>query len=109
MNSKKCIFCNSNNLRKKGFQNNHQVWECKECHKKFQANRKAPPSKEELFYEFAFHKQTLQELKSVHHIRSRDIQLAIDQFTLPTKVHSPRPIHAVKENLCRLHFSVCDW
>lgn len=95
MNSKKCIFCHSNNLRKKGFQNNHQVWECKECNKKFQSNRKAPPSKEELFYEFAFHKQTLKELRSLYHVRSSNIQSAIDQFTLPTKVHSPRPIHAV--------------
>ena len=62
MNHKKCIYCNNLNIIKKGIQGKYQRYYCKDCKKKFQSNRKAPPVMEELFYSFAFHKQTLKEL-----------------------------------------------
>ena len=58
MNSKKCVFCNSINVKKDGTQNGVQRWKCKDCNKKFQANKKSLP-KEEIFCSFVFHKQTL--------------------------------------------------
>ncbi len=62
MNTKICIHCKSNKVIKKGLSHNIQRWKCKDYHKIFQANRKALPDKEELFYSFSFHKQTLHTL-----------------------------------------------
>lgn len=88
MNHKKCIYCNNLNIIKKGIQGKYQRYYCKDCKKKFQSNRKAPPVMEELFYSFAFHKQTLKELSTSYHIRHREVQRAIDEFILPTIVYS---------------------
>ena len=84
MNTKICIHCKSYKVIKKGLNHNIQRWKCKNCNKIFQANRKALPTKEELFYSFAFHKQTLKELSTSYHIRHREVQRAIDEFVLPT-------------------------
>lgn len=94
MNSKKCIKCNSLNVIKKGFnKNNIQRWKCKDCNKIFQANRKAPPKTEELFFSFSFHKQTLKELSTAYHIRASDVQRAIDEYVLSEVTHTPREVY----------------
>lgn len=94
MNSKKCIKCSSLNVIKKGFNKDKvQRWKCKDCKKIFQANRKAPPKTEELFYSFAFHKQTLKELSTAYHTRSTEVQRSIDEYVLPTVIHTPREIY----------------
>jgi transposase-like protein len=65
MNNKKCVFCSSEKVIRKGFQENIQRWFCKNCNKKFQANRKSLPNKEEIFKWYTFKKQTLNELKYI--------------------------------------------
>ena len=93
MNQKKCVFCNSINVIKKGFQDNIQRWECKDCHKKFQSNRKALPEKEELFYSFTFHKQTYAEISRSYHIKINKTKELIDNYVLPKKIHNPRIVY----------------
>ena len=94
MNSKKCVFCNSINVKKDGSQNGIQRWKCKDCNKKFQANKKSLP-KEEIFCSFVFHKQTFTELSESYHIRHRTLQTIFDEYVLEKKVHKPRAIYLV--------------
>jgi len=98
MNKKKCIFCNQTSTKKKGFNINKegkriQKYYCKNCKKIFQENRKAPLNKEELFYFFSFHKQTLAELSKVYHIKRGEVQQVIDEYVLPVKIHNGREVH----------------
>jgi transcription elongation factor Elf1 len=95
MNNKKCVFCESERVVKNGFQNNVRVWKCKSCNKKFQANRRALPDKEEIFKWYTFKKQTLNEVNNLYHVGTKEIQNIIDEITLPTKVHNPREIYLV--------------
>jgi hypothetical protein len=95
MNSKKCVFCSSGNVIRKGFQGNIQRWFCKDCKKKFQANRKALPDKEEIFKWYTFKKQTLSEVNNLYHVGTKEIQKVIDDFKLPVKIHNPREIYLV--------------
>jgi hypothetical protein len=92
MNNKKCPFCSSEQCVRKGFQEGHQRWKCKQCGKKFQANRKALPSKEELFCLYAFNKQTLAELGNAFHQKRDTLQKEFDTIAFKEKVHTPRPI-----------------
>jgi hypothetical protein len=94
MNSKKCPFCNSTQVIKKGFQQGIQKWKCKDCFKYFQANRKALP-KEELFCSFVFHKQTFTELSEAYHMKVETLQKIFDEYVLPKKIHRPREIYLV--------------
>lgn len=94
MNSKKCPFCNSVQVIKKGIQQGNQRRKCKECSKKFQANKKSLP-KEEIFCSFVFHKQTFTELSESYHIRHRTLQTIFDEYVLPKKMHTPREIYLV--------------
>jgi hypothetical protein len=90
MNQKKCPYCNNNKCIKKGKQKGHQRWQCKYCKKKFQANKKALLSKEELFCLYTFSKQTLSELSQTHSLKTKTIQKLFDKIVLPIKVHTPR-------------------
>lgn len=92
MNTKKCPFCNSHTCIKKGFQEGHQRWQCHECHKKFQANKKASHNNEELFCLFVFSKQTLRELSNRYEMSTKDIQKIFDEVVIPKKIHTPREI-----------------
>lgn len=92
MNNKKCPFCESNNCIRKGLQENHQRWQCKHCKKKFQGNRKAPLSKEELFCLYVFNKQTLTELSNEYHFKREVFQDMFDTVSFKEKVHRPRAI-----------------
>ena len=94
MNSKKCVFCNSLNVKKDGSQNGIQRWKCKECNKKFQANKRSLP-KEEIFCSFVFHKQTFTELSESYHIRHRTLQTIFDEYVLEEKIHKPREIYLI--------------
>ncbi len=94
MNSKKCIFCSSIHVKKGGYQNGVQRWKCKDCNKRFQANRKALP-KEVLFCSFVFHKQTFTELSESYHIKVDALQKIFDEHVLEKKVHRPRVIYLV--------------
>lgn len=94
MNSKKCVFCNSINVKKDGTQNCIQRWKCKDCNKKFQANKKSLP-KEEIFCSFVFHKQTFKELSESYHIRHKTLQTIFDEYVLEEKIHRPREIYLV--------------
>jgi hypothetical protein len=92
MNEKKCPFCRGIRCIKKGLQQGHQRWLCKDCGKKFQANQKAPLNMRELFCLYVFGKQTLQELSEEYGIRSKELQASFDQLVLKQKTHDPRPI-----------------
>ena len=92
MNRKQCPFCGSVSCIRKGFQGGHQRWQCTRCLKKFQANKTAPPSKEELFCLYVFNKQTLTEIASEHRVRTKEVQTYIDDIVLPPKKHRPRPV-----------------
>ena len=92
MNRKQCPFCGSISCIKKGFQEGHQRWKCRQCNKKFQANKTAPPSNEELFCLYVFNKQTLAEIEDEHGLRTKDIQKQFDEIVLPEKIHAPRPV-----------------
>jgi hypothetical protein len=92
MNLKKCPFCDSNQCIKKGFQEGYQRWKCNSCNKKFQANRKALPPKEELFCLYVFNKQTLNELSDEYHAKREVFQEMFDSVSLKKKVHEPRII-----------------
>lgn len=94
MNSKKCLFCNSINVKKEGFLKGIQRWRCKDCLKYFQANRKALP-KEALFLSFVFHKQTFTELSKSYHIKINTLQKIFDEHVLEKKIHNPRIIYLV--------------
>jgi hypothetical protein len=94
MNSKKCPYCASISVIKKGYQQGKQKWKCKDCLQNFQANRKALP-KEELFCSFVFHKQTFTELSEVYHIKMNTLQKIFDEHVLEKKVHRPREIYLV--------------
>jgi hypothetical protein len=93
MNCKKCVFCSSLNVIKKGKQGEHQRYYCKDCKKKFQANRKSLPNMEEIFYSFTFHKQTFKEVSKSYHMRTIEVQRMIDEFIIPQVVHSPREVN----------------
>jgi len=95
MNKKKCPFCSSGKCIKKGKRDGHQRWLCKDCKKKFQANKKALPSKEELFCLYTFSKQTLSELSQEHHLKTSTIQNLFDKITVPDKIHNPRNLSLV--------------
>lgn len=92
MNKKKCPFCSSKKCIKKGKQDNHQRWQCKNCKKKFQANKKVLPSKEELFCLYVFSKQTLSELSQSYNLKTKTLQKSFDLIKIPKKKHNPRPI-----------------
>jgi hypothetical protein len=92
MNNKKCPFCHNINCIKKGKRNGHQRWQCKNCKKKFQANKKVLPSKEELFCLYVFNKQTLTELSQKYHLKTKTIQTMFDGINIPTRKHKPRAI-----------------
>jgi hypothetical protein len=92
MNNKKCPFCNSPECIKKGFQQGHQRWQCKKCKTKFQANKKVPLIKEELFCLYVFNKQTLRELSVEHHFKTQNLQSFFDSVVLPKKKHCPREL-----------------
>ena len=98
MNSKKCVFCESINVTKQGIQKGIQRWKCKDCNKKFQANRKALP-KEVLFCSFVFHKQTFTELNKSYHMKVDALQKIFDEYVLPEKAHSPRRIYLVVDGV----------
>ncbi len=96
MNSKKCVFCNSNNLIKYGKQNDKVRWKCKDCGKIFQANtRKNPLNREGLFFSFVFGKQNISELALSYHIRKSKVQQEFDAYILPEKIHRPREVNLV--------------
>lgn len=107
MNAKHCPFCGSQKCVRKGKRNGHQRWQCKACTKKFQANRKAPPQKEELFCLYAFNKQTLAELSRTYGKKTRRIQEWIDACPLPKKYHDPRPIALAVDTTFFGDFGVC--
>lgn len=92
MNYKKCPECGSGRCIRKGFQQGVQRWYCKDCQKKFQANRERLPPKEALFCLFVFNKQTLRELNSVYHIKTSQLQQMFDSIILPKKIHTPRAV-----------------
>ena len=92
MNNKKCPVCGVRDCIRKGMQNGYQRWQCRQCRKKFQANRKAPPDAGELFCLYTFNKQTLAELAQLYHIRTKEVQRMIDGVVIPAKQHDPRPI-----------------
>lgn len=92
MNIKKCPFCESNSCIRKGLQEGHQRWQCKDCKKKFQANKTASPTKEELFCLYAFNKQTLRELSLEYHKHTRVFQEMFDTLKFKKKIHRPRDI-----------------
>lgn len=92
MNLKKCPFCSSNKCIRKGFQEGHQRWKCKECNKKFQANKTTLPPKEELFCLYVFKKQTLNELSNDYHVKRELFQDLFDTVVLKEKVHNPREV-----------------
>lgn len=92
MNRKQCPFCGSVSCVRNGFQEGHQRWKCKQCKKKFQANKTVPPSKEELFCLYIFNKQTLSEIGSEFGLRTKEVQKCFDNVILPHKKHEPRPI-----------------
>ena len=94
MNSKKCPYCSSLSVIKKGFQQGVQKWKCKDCLQYFQANKKSLP-KEEIFCSFVFHKQTFTELSESYHIRHRTLQKIVDDHVLEKKIHKPRVIYLV--------------
>ena len=94
MNSKKCIYCSSINVKKEGFLKGVQRWRCKDCLKYFQANRKALP-KDALFCSFVFHKQTFTELSKSYHMKVNALQKVFDEYELPKKIHTPREIYLV--------------
>ncbi len=95
MNRKQCPFCGSVSCIRKGFQEGHQRWKCKQCLKKFQANKTTPPSKEELFCLYVFNKQTLSEIGSEFGLRTKEVQKYFDDVVLPQKKHDPRLIALV--------------
>jgi hypothetical protein len=92
MNTKKCPFCGYIKCIRKGLQEGHQRWQCKQCNKKFQANKRVLPSKEELFCLYAFNKQTLNELANEYHEKREVFQKLFDEIVFKEKVHNPRPI-----------------
>ena len=94
MNSKKCVFCESVNVTKQGFQKGIQKWKCGSCGKYFQANKKSLP-KEEIFCSFVFHKQTFTELSESYHIKINTLQKLFDDHVLEKKVHRPRVVYLV--------------
>lgn len=92
MNKKKCPFCSGSNCIKKRKRNGHQRWQCKDCKKKFQANKKVLPLKEALFCLYVFSKQTLSELAQECQIETKKIQTMFDSIIIPVKKHFPRRI-----------------
>jgi hypothetical protein len=93
MNNKRCVFCASDKVVKNGYQNSVRIWKCKSCSKRFQANKKVLPSKEELFCLFAFNKQSFAELTQFYHMRRKTLQDLIYSVEFKKKVHKPRGIH----------------
>lgn len=85
----------SEKVIRKGFQENIQRWFCKECGKKFQANRKALPDKEEIFKWYVFKKQTLNEVNNLYHLGTKRIQRIVDEVVLKEKIHTPRIVYLV--------------
>lgn len=92
MNIKKCPFCGSDTCIRKGLQEGHQRWQCKECKKKFQGNHEAPLLTTELFCLYAFNKQTLRELGMEYHKHTRVFQTLFDALVFKEKIHNPRVI-----------------
>jgi hypothetical protein len=106
MNKKKCLFCSGFNCIKKGIQQGHQRWQCKDCKKKFQANKKVLPSKEELFCLYVFSKQTLSELNQTYHIKEDKLQKMFDEIIIPIKKHYPRTISLAVDTTFFENFAV---
>ena len=92
MNIKTCPFCSGHRCIRKGMQEGHQRWQCTECKKKFQANKKILPSKEELFCLYVFNKQTLKELSQRYHEKREVFQVMFDNISFKEKEHQPREL-----------------
>jgi hypothetical protein len=90
MNTKKCPFCDGSPCVRKGLQQGHQRWQCKQCNKKFQGNHEAPLQTAELFCLYAFNKQTLRELSMEYHKHTKVFQKLFDEVQFKDKQHTPR-------------------
>jgi hypothetical protein len=92
MNTKTCPFCSNRTCIRKGRQEGHQRWQCKNCKKKFQGNHEASVDIQELFCLYAFNKQTLRELALEYHKHTSVFQELFDTLVFKEKIHTPRII-----------------
>lgn len=87
-------------------QDGHQRWKCRDCGKKFQANKTTLPSKEALFCLYVFGKQTFAELSERFHKKRAFFQALFDTVVFKEKAHDPRPIALCVDATFFGHFGV---
>ncbi len=95
--TKKCPFCSSLKVIKKGIQDGIRRYLCKICGKKFRSQRKAKNILTgNIFDDFVFRKQTIRELIDVHELDKKTIVKYLDSVVVKKKDdHIPREIHLV--------------
>lgn len=87
--SKSCKKCHSKNIKKDGLRRWRQSYKCKDCkHIWIGAKRKRKIYVQNMYRDYALHKQTYTELSQQYHVCEKTIQHHLDTYTIPKK-HTP--------------------
>ena len=71
-----------------------QTYGCEACTRRFRNKRRAV-NHDDLWFAYVFHKQTIRELAESTGYDRKTLRAYIDAVIVPTKTHTPRPIHLV--------------
>jgi transposase-like protein len=95
--TKKCPFCSSAKVVKRGRQDGLQTYWCRSCGKRFRNQRKAKNILTgNIFDDFVFRKQTIRELIDIHQLNKKTIVKYLESITVKKKDdHIPREIYLV--------------
>ena len=84
------------NTIKKGVQHGLQRYLCNDCGHLFRSERRERnEGKTHLWLEYVFNKQSIRELSETHTKDRRTIKKELESYTLPLKIHTPRPVHLI--------------
>ncbi len=71
-----------------------QTYWCKSCNGRFRSERRSREPRE-LWHRYVFGKQTVRELEEQTGYNKKTIFKYLDEYVVPEKSHTPRPIHLV--------------
>ena len=94
---KKCPFCISHKVVKRGIQDGLQTYWCRSCNKRFRSQRKAKSILTgNIFDDYVFRKQTIRELIDIYSLDKKTIVKYISNVIVEKKDnHCPREIYLV--------------
>ncbi len=77
-----------------------QVYQCKDCKRRFRNHRRKPTRTEaQIWHEYVFKKQVLRELKDDYNLDKKTLHKYLETYIVKTKSHTPRALHIVVDAL----------